>query len=389
MCHPNGKKTIVILTLVGLGALAMAQVPPPASAPATQPVQAGEPRLEISPPEFDFGEVWQGAPAKCEFTVKNVGTAPLTLEVRSGCGCTVATRPKSPLEPGESATFSTTYNTDTYTGPANKRVTVLTNDPDRKEVAIPVKGNVKPLFTTTPNNRINFQVVGEEEAQTQVMRLQSRYDKPLALKLKEGQDFGRFEVKLNELVPGKEWDLVVTTKPPLPVGFSRANVVLETGLETPESVSFFVSANAQPRVFATPPKLYVAANNKEPSQQILRVQSRDAKKPLKITGLEAKPDSIKCELLPEEAPVNDVVVRQIRVTLPAYDDLPAEGGKLVIHVDDPSPQYRDLEVPIVKYAAVMRKAAPDGAPGRPRPIQVQPREQPGTDDSEQKPVEKS
>ncbi len=389
MCHPDGK-LFVVLTLIGVTTMAAAQsIEPPAATPTTQPAQTGEPRLEISPMEFDFGEVWQGMPAKCEFTVKNIGTAPLTVEVRSGCGCTVATRPKSPLEPGETATFSTTYNTDTYTGPANKRVTVITNDPDRKEVLIPVRGNVKALFNTTPTNRINFQVLGEEEAQTQVMRLQSRYDQPLALKLKEGQDFGKFDVKLTELVPGKEWDLVVSTKPPLPVGFSRTNVVLETGLETPASISFFVSANAQPRVFASPPKLYVAANNKEPTEQIVRVQSRDAKVPLKITSLEAKPEAIKFELLPEEPPVNNVVVRQIRVKLPAYDDLPPEGGKLVIHVDDPSPQYRELEVPIVRYAAAMRKAGPEGAPGRPRPIEAQPRQKPGADESEPKPVEKS
>ena len=71
----------------------------------------GGPRLELSPTVFNFGEVWEGMPARQEFAVKNTGDAPLTLTLKTYCGCTPVTRPKSPLPPGESTTFTVSYST--------------------------------------------------------------------------------------------------------------------------------------------------------------------------------------------------------------------------------------------------------------------------------------
>ena len=53
--------------------------------------------------------------------------------------------------------------------------------------------------------------------ETQKIKLENKYDEPLKLKIKEGQNFGQFEISLNELEAGKVYELTATTKPPLPI----------------------------------------------------------------------------------------------------------------------------------------------------------------------------
>ena len=86
----------------------------PSTAPSTAPgapAATSGARMKLSPSEFDFKEVWQSQPAEGEFSIENVGTEPLTLDTRSSCGCTVATKLKSPLDPGETTKFKISYNT--------------------------------------------------------------------------------------------------------------------------------------------------------------------------------------------------------------------------------------------------------------------------------------
>lgn len=370
MRHRSVAGLVIVAGMLGGMGWAWGQAEPPASAPV---VVSGEgPKLELTPMEFNFGEVWQGQPARGEFTVKNVGSAPLTVDVRSGCGCTLATRPKSPLAPGESSTFSATYDTQKYLGGANKTVTVTTNDPAHASVTVPIRGNVRPLYLASPTNNVNLQMIGTDKPASQTLRLENRYEKPMHLKLKPDQDFGVFEVKLAEVEPGKAYDLTVTTRPPLPVGFSRTVVHLDTGLEISPEVLIQVSANAQPLLFASPPRLYVAAGRDRPAQQVIRLQSR-TEEPVEISKIEAIPESVKFELLPAEPhTAGQVSYRQIRVTLPPLEEIPETGGKLVIHVEKVEPQYQTIEVPILRYTTAARKGLPERAPGRPTPVPAEP-----------------
>jgi hypothetical protein len=199
--------------------------------------------MELSPTEFDFKEVWQGLPAEGEFAIKNVGTAALVLDTRSSCGCTVATKPKSPLEPGETTKFKISYNTS-HAGTAQKTVTVTTNDPEQPSAVIRVSGTVKPLVAATPSDRIAFNDLETNSVESRTVQLESQYDAPLHLKLRENPNPGPFTVELKELEPGKRYELTATTKPPLPVNTNSTTVVLDTGLEKAPTVSVYLTARS-------------------------------------------------------------------------------------------------------------------------------------------------
>jgi hypothetical protein len=332
----------------------LAQQPPaPPPAPGQPPAAPSGPagRIEISPKEFNFGEIWQNVPAKKEFTVKNVGPGPLTMEMTSTCGCTVPTNPKSPLPPGETTQFTITFDARAA-GDAHKTVTIKTNDPVQPMVPIEVTGKVKPVFVFTPTERIIFEGLEPgSAAATQTLKLTNKYDKPVHLKLKtEGVDFTSFDAKLDEKSPGQEYELTATTKPPLKMGQNRVLLTLIPDVKELQPLTVYVFASVQPRVFPVP--LWVTVDEKEtkPSDQFVTVMYRlDKETPaLKVTDVKCDLPGFKFIVLPAEqamAGSNQGSVR-VRVTVPGYQDIPEAGTKLTIITDDKEPAYQKLEIEV-------------------------------------------
>jgi len=341
--------------------------PPTAAAPPTTAPAGPPPKIEVSPTEFDFGEVWQGFPAEREFTVKNTGEGPATLKVTTSCGCTPATQPKTPLEPGETTTFVVKYST-THPGPvAGKTATLTSNDPTQPSLVIPVKGTVKPIFAMTPADRVMFNEAEVESVLTQTLRLENKYGNPLKLKLREGQDFGRYEVKFQEIEEGKVYELTATTKPPLQMGYNGANVVLETPLEKVPTITIPVMANVQPPVVVIPPRLFVMPNRPQALEQTIRIQYR-LDKPIHITGVNVTPGTIQYEMQPNETPQpnSKLAAYSVKIKLPAYEELP-DDAKVEIATDSPQAEFQKISIPVVKQAMRPARPVPAGQVGPPSP----------------------
>jgi hypothetical protein len=303
-------------------------------------------KMELSERVYDFGQVWQGQPAQREFTIKNIGDAPLTISLRSSCGCTVATKPKSPLPPGEQDTFSITYDTKLL-GKAHKRVTLTSNDPAQPEVVINVKGEVQPLYECDPPGGIQFQALDADSVETYSARLVNKFGRPVRLQLKE-TDLKHFTASLEEITPGMEYRLTATTQPPLRKGRSFARAELTTDLEAVPLVEVRLSATVEPRVVVTPTRLYIPPSATKPSQHPIRMQYR-LDKPVHITEAQVDADWLKFELLPDEEPTpgSPIAFHQVMLTVPPFSEIPPTGGKLVLLTDDADPQFQAITVEIV------------------------------------------
>lgn len=346
----------VAVALLGLGSVFAAVAGPLAPPPAPEAENAIDPdapgKMELFPKEFQFGRVWEGTPVEQEFTVKNVGKGELKVKVKTSCGCTPVTTPDPTLAPGESTTFKVTYDTRRR-GAVKKHVRVMTNDPDQKQFDIPVEGLVKPIYARRPVGQVLFNMIEINEEATERMSLENEYTQPVKLKLQEGQDFGPFKVDLKTIEEGQKYELEVTTVPPLQLGSNRASVVIETDLESYPKFAVGVFGNAQPRVLVTPPVIAVHDLVKEPMEHLVRVQYRKHT-PLKIREVLTSIPSVTYEILPEkEAPsATPFGFMELRVKVPGHDDIPLEGGKLVIVTDDK--EYERLEVPIMQREAFQK-----------------------------------
>lgn len=128
---------------------------------------AGAPRLEVSSPEFDFGQVYAGEQVEHLFQLSNQGDAALVIDrVRSSCGCTAALLSESTLAPGESAELKVHFDSTRFSHAVVKTVYLYSNDPQQPVVQLSLRGIVQPEITVVPReldlNDLRPDVVREE-----------------------------------------------------------------------------------------------------------------------------------------------------------------------------------------------------------------------------------
>jgi hypothetical protein len=307
------------------------------------------PHLELSPDVVNFGVVWQGQPVKHDVTLKNVGSAPLEItDVSSSCGCTVPTRPKSPLAPGESSTMTISYDSARRVGPANQTVTVITNEPERTKVAIRLTGEVKALYDLQPQEGLVFGQLYRSSAEVRTVTITNKYPEPLHLSLPEQPDVGPFTLELKEVEPGVRYALTATTKPPLKVDRFQGLVTVQTGIELVPEIRVPLYGFVQPPVSVRPSKLFLPKNSVSEMKRVLQLSyARDY--PVEIVSVQAMPASIKAvaekaEPGPDGKPVDTY---KVTVTLPPGEMIPA-GVEPTIEITTSAkdPEYQHLEVPV-------------------------------------------
>ncbi len=335
---------VLEITLLGFALVATGAAQ---DAPTSRPGTAA--RLELSTLEWNFGEVWQGQPLTVEVAVRNVGDAPLEfVEVKSSCGCTVPTKPRSPLLPGESATLTISYDSKKRVGAAQQSVTIISNDAVRPNVSFQVRGTVKPVYEVDPKEGLVFGQLFESAASTRTVRIINKYQDPLTLRLKEPAESGPYRLELNEVEPGQRWELTARTTPPLPVGRFSTTVALETGLELMPEIGTLVYGFVQAPVSVRPSKLYLPKNSVTEIKRTVWV-AHAPDHPLEITGVKATDESIKVELgsTTRKADGEPPAELQVIVTLPPGDRIAPDTQPLVeITTNSPNEAYRTLTVPV-------------------------------------------
>jgi len=121
--------------------------------------QANPPRIEIANPVFNFGTALEGQHVTHDFVIKNSGRTELVItNVRTSCGCTVASPAKQHLSPGESVELPVTFDTSFQKGAKVREITIFTNDPKSPQTIVTLQGTVKLLVEADPSE-INFDKV--------------------------------------------------------------------------------------------------------------------------------------------------------------------------------------------------------------------------------------
>jgi len=89
------------------------------------------------------GSIAEGSKCVFKFPFQNVGSSPLTIAVKSSCGCLVPWWNKEPVLPGEWDTVYAQYDTRRL-GKFQKTLTVVSNDSESANTILHVKGEVIP-----------------------------------------------------------------------------------------------------------------------------------------------------------------------------------------------------------------------------------------------------
>lgn len=147
----TGSYFFVACTFVGATFIAVAM-----GAVARYYIQPPSPRFSIETLEHDIGQVLVFEKVTKAVSFKNVGPAPLHIQVESvSCDCTSAELSTELVRPGESATLTANISVKESTGPVATGVALSTNDPSNPSVYIGFKGTAIDTVKATPRS-INF-----------------------------------------------------------------------------------------------------------------------------------------------------------------------------------------------------------------------------------------
>jgi hypothetical protein len=103
-----------------------------------------QPRLLIEKASHDFGKVRKGQQLIKEFKISNAGNQPLIISAADvACSCTQVVLPVKPILPGDSASVTVKFNTESVYGRQDRTVTLRSNDP--LPATLRFKARVKPV----------------------------------------------------------------------------------------------------------------------------------------------------------------------------------------------------------------------------------------------------
>lgn len=101
------------------------------------------PRAEAVEPTYNFGTMQRGTKKSHEFTIKNVGDAPLKIwKGHATCKCTDFVVPEEKIPPQGTAQVRVEWSAKTDYGPFRQTATVLTDDPFRSSLDLTIDGTI-------------------------------------------------------------------------------------------------------------------------------------------------------------------------------------------------------------------------------------------------------
>lgn len=210
------------------------------------------PRAEAVEAVFKFGTMQRGTKKSHEFTIKNVGDAPLKIwKGHATCKCTEFVVPEEKIPPGGSAQVRVEWSAKTDYGPFRQTATVLTDDPFRSSLDLTIDGTVlTPSGVEPPEIAFDKIPVGEERvAEVFVMAM---LQDELTVSDPEFSDPAlreKFDVKIEPVekdeLPNKSarrgFRVTVTAKDGLPIGRFSQWLLLRTNLADAETLEIPVS----------------------------------------------------------------------------------------------------------------------------------------------------
>ena len=252
---------MAILLGCGTGWRTAAQTPPPAAPVPAAPVPAapaasqGGPKIQFAESGHDFGKIEGGTIGKFDFVFTNPGTATLEVtDVRSSCGCTTTGAWSKKVEPGQRGTIPIEFNSEAFSGPIHKTVTVTSNVPAQALTILDLKATVwRPIEVNPPTAYFTPQAEGQTVV-TKIVSIVNNTEAPLELSPPECGN-NAFTAELKTLKAGKEFEVHISAKPPFRPGTVQGPITLKTSSKKLPVIVINGVVLVQSPITAMPPQL--------------------------------------------------------------------------------------------------------------------------------------
>ncbi len=216
---------------------------------------ASTPKIVSDTIDHDFGEMEAGSEQTHTFTITNEGDADLVIQdVKTSCGCTVATPDDKTIEPGESTELPATLKVPQRSGPTRKTITISSNDPERPMLKLSVGGTTIVKVEVQPRV-IAFQQLEQDEQATQTAAIWTDREDVTFDITGASVDSEHFTIETTPVEPGKRYEISVSTNPPLPTSRAMGRAFIRTNVEGAEEHVLQIVANVLGKLNVTPNRL--------------------------------------------------------------------------------------------------------------------------------------
>lgn len=300
------------------------------------------PKIVFATPVYDFGQIKSGESVKYTFVFTNAGNRLLEVSgVQPACGCTAAGEWTRQVEPNQTGSIPIQFNSAGFGGNVGKTITVTCNDSNQPTVTLQIKGNVWKAIDVTPPYAM-FNLHTEAPSETKPVRIVSNEETPLTLSAPESSN-PAFVAELTTNQPGKEFQLLVKTVPPLAAGTVQGQITLKTSSTNMAVINVTAYATVQPALTVAPAQITLPAiqvGNPTPATVSIRYVGTNVLA-LSEAAVNAKGVAVD---LKEVQPGRDFT---LAVSFPAGFEL-APGEKVELSVKSNHPQFPMIKVPVIQ-----------------------------------------
>ncbi|EAQ79084.1 DUF1573 domain-containing protein [Blastopirellula marina] len=318
------------------------------------PVESSEPQpqpqVEAERTEYNFGSMERFESSSHTFKIRNIGDAPLRLEVGdSSCSCTLAGLEESDVPPGEKTHIKLEWTLKFKEGPFRQSATILTNDPSRPEIQFAVEGIIEEAVKIVPRELVLSGISAGEPVSRMIEIIPAAFEIGDVI-IEDESSIHPLTVRLLPRTDqNKNFRLAVNVPDTLPSGhFQKAlNILISPADPEKKSIrrTLKIAGNLTGGYVVLSPNMRkdgiyeIPPINKKGSHEyhaIIRI--RDSEKKLKIKSLKCRPEFVTAKLEPQpETSIKGLY----KLTMTVSPDAPngvyrgTGGGDVIIQLDHP------------------------------------------------------
>jgi hypothetical protein len=319
------------------------------------------PKIQFDSTKYDFGRAVAGTMVKHDFVFTNVGDATLQITgVTPGCGCTTIGEWTHQVEPGKTGVIPIQFNSTMYNGPVSKAPSITCNDKAQPMVRFQLHGTVYKALEISPTYvQLNIMPDASEETSGKV-HIVNNDPEPLTLETPTINQ-GSFTAEIKTNVPGKDFDVIIKTVPPLQ-GNSAGLITVRSSAKSNPSIVIPVNAMVRPLMTAMPTTLTIPAGPITNSESISVSLLNQGSHPITLSDPTVNAQGVEASISTSQPGK----VFAATVTFPKGFQVPMD-KPMTLTVKTDNPRFPTVQVPI-KQQMASAGAPPPPMPKKPRII---------------------
>ena len=195
----------------------------------TPPLNGDGPRLVVLEPEYNFGKINSNKLVEHDFILRNAGTSILKIEnIQTTCGCTTAEMVKDEIALNEEVPIHVMFDTKGRQGPQTQSVTIASNDPANPTLELRIVGEAIASIHIEPT-AVQFGRIEDDNPREAKVVIQSNKEEiTFQIESVESDGLEFIQHEIEEVEPGKKYELHFKTIGNLPVGNHNGRFIIRT-----------------------------------------------------------------------------------------------------------------------------------------------------------------